>query len=118
MEKVSVPTFRQNDVAEICWALLDTGAPERFFVGQHHVLSNAAAALPVCKALSRMSLYWCTSDEVKPPHTALHLLLTHSHLKLRCLEMTGQTFNGKVSFSIAQYLTNTMTLREQSEVLG
>ncbi|KAH7968884.1 hypothetical protein HPB52_012114 [Rhipicephalus sanguineus] len=43
-----------------------------------------------------MSLYWCTSDEVKPPHTALHLLLTHSHLKLRCLEMTGQTFNGKL----------------------
>ncbi|KAL1443493.1 hypothetical protein MTO96_007405 [Rhipicephalus appendiculatus] len=40
LKKINVPTFRQNDVAQICRALQDTGVPERFIVGQHHVLEG------------------------------------------------------------------------------
>ncbi|KAH7943018.1 hypothetical protein HPB52_004001 [Rhipicephalus sanguineus] len=112
LKKVNIPEFRQNDVAHICRAIQDTGVPERFFLGQHHVHRATAAALPECKALSCIGLYGCTADEVEPLHTTLHLLPMCSQLKSLCLEMTRQAFNDNVGSLITQYLTNTTTLRE------
>ncbi|KAH7943014.1 hypothetical protein HPB52_003997 [Rhipicephalus sanguineus] len=112
LKKINVPTFRQDDVAQISRALRETGVPERFFVGQHHVCRETAAALPKCEVLSRIAIYRCSHEEVEPLHTALRLLPTCSHVKSLCLEMTGPTFNGRVSSLLAQYLTETTGLRE------
>ncbi|KAH7943010.1 hypothetical protein HPB52_003993 [Rhipicephalus sanguineus] len=112
LKKINVPTFRQNDVAQLCRALRDTGVPERFFVGQHHILKDTAASLSECRALSRIRLYRCTRDEVVSLHTTLCLLPTCTHVNSLCLEITGEMFNGKVNSLLAHYLTETTTLKE------
>ncbi|KAL1443492.1 hypothetical protein MTO96_007404 [Rhipicephalus appendiculatus] len=112
LKKISVPAFRQNDVAQICHALRDAGVEERFFIGEHRVLKDTAVSLPECKPLSRIRLYLGARDEVEPLHTTLSLLPTCSHVKSLCLEMTGPTFNRKVSSLIAEYVTHTTGLRE------
>ncbi|KAL1471884.1 hypothetical protein MTO96_039654 [Rhipicephalus appendiculatus] len=112
LKKVYVPKFRHSDVVQICGAIRNTGVPERFIVGEHHVLRHTAAALPECKALSRIGLYRCTRDEVEPLHTILCLLPTCSHVNSLCLEISWPTFNAEVSSLLAQYLTKTATLRE------
>ncbi|KAH7943023.1 hypothetical protein HPB52_004006 [Rhipicephalus sanguineus] len=112
LKKVNVPTFRQDDVVEVCRALQDTDVPERFFVGEHHVCKDTAAALPECKAVSRIGLYRCSPDDVQQLHTTLRLLPTCSHVNSLCLEMSGPMFDGEVSSLIAQYLTETTTLKE------
>ncbi|KAL1443484.1 hypothetical protein MTO96_007397 [Rhipicephalus appendiculatus] len=103
---------KQDDAAQICRAVQDTRAPQRCFIGQHHVCRSTAGALPECKALSSIRISRGTSDEVELLHTALHLLPTCSHLKSLCLEMSGPTFSGKVSSMLAQYVIETMALRE------
>ncbi|KAL1487421.1 hypothetical protein MTO96_046558 [Rhipicephalus appendiculatus] len=94
LKKVNVPTFRQEDVAQICRALQDTKVPERFFIGQHEVRIDTAAKLPECKELSCICV--CRSrNEAEPMHTTLRLLPNCNHVRSLCLEIFGPAFNGE-----------------------
>ncbi|KAL1471654.1 hypothetical protein MTO96_039813 [Rhipicephalus appendiculatus] len=56
LKKVTIPTFKQADVAEICRAARETGVPERFIIGTHYVLENTVDALTECKELSSVAV--------------------------------------------------------------
>ncbi|KAL1484465.1 hypothetical protein MTO96_032560 [Rhipicephalus appendiculatus] len=112
LKKVNIPTYRQNDVAMICRALRDTGVPESFFVGKHHVSHDTVLELPECKELSHISVSAYCAGNMAPMYTALCLLPSCTHVKSLYLGMNGRMLNGKVSSLIAQYLTDTTALKE------
>ncbi|KAH7943021.1 hypothetical protein HPB52_004004 [Rhipicephalus sanguineus] len=110
--KVTIDTFNNKDVVPICQALRDTGVPERFFVGKHHVLEDTAAALLECKELSCICVDYSFPLELEALHTTLCVLPTCDHVKFLSLKMDAVMFNGDVGSLVAKYITNTTALRE------
>ncbi|KAH7943405.1 hypothetical protein HPB52_007808 [Rhipicephalus sanguineus] len=112
LEKVTIDTFNNMDVVHICQALRDTGVPERFFVGKHHLLEDTAAALPECKELSCICVDYWFPLELEPLHTTLCVLPTCDHVKSLSLKMDAVMFKENAGSLVAKYITNTTALRE------
>ncbi|KAH7943276.1 hypothetical protein HPB52_006710 [Rhipicephalus sanguineus] len=112
LKKVTVLTIFDANVPRICRAIRDTGAPERFFVGKHHVSQHTVLELPECKNLSHIHVGKLMTDDLEPLHTALCLLPSCSHVKSLSIAMNDKMLNSYVGSLMTQYITNTMTLRE------
>ncbi|KAH7943277.1 hypothetical protein HPB52_006711 [Rhipicephalus sanguineus] len=112
LKRVNVRSFKHTDVTQIFQAMRDTGVQERFVVGTHYIWQDTVAELLQCKQLSSISVSGHIFDDLERLQTFVYLLPTCSHVKSLRLGVSEETFNGKVSSLIAQYITNTTSLRE------
>ncbi|KAL1443491.1 hypothetical protein MTO96_007403 [Rhipicephalus appendiculatus] len=112
LEKVTIDTFTDKQVAHICRAIRGTDAPERFFVGKHRLTKDTIAVLPECKELSRISVENFSPTEVEPLHTTLCVLPTCDHVKSLSLIIHADLLKGNEGSLVANYITNTTALTE------
>ncbi|KAL1422939.1 hypothetical protein MTO96_021534 [Rhipicephalus appendiculatus] len=111
LKKITVPLFKQADVAEICRAVRETGVQERFFIGTHYVLENTVDALTECKELSSVAVQPEMFHRYEPGIAILSLLPSCSHVSSLYLSLRPDQFKGKVSTLIAQCITDMTALR-------
>ncbi|KAH7943542.1 hypothetical protein HPB52_009198 [Rhipicephalus sanguineus] len=112
LKKVNVQSFNNTDETQIFQAMRDTGVQDRFVLGTHYLWQDTVAELLQCKQLSRISVLCDIFEDLERLQTFVYLLPMCSHVKSLRLGVSEETFNGKVSSLIAQYITNTTSLRE------
>ncbi|KAH7943016.1 hypothetical protein HPB52_003999 [Rhipicephalus sanguineus] len=112
LEKLTIESFNENDVAQICRALRDTGVHERFFVSRHLLSEDTIAVLPEFKELSRISAEYRSPHDVETLHTTLCVLPTCDHVKSLHLRIEAELLKGNEGFLVANYIANTTALRE------
>ncbi|KAL1484462.1 hypothetical protein MTO96_032557 [Rhipicephalus appendiculatus] len=112
LKKVIVRKFRDDHLTQICRAVRETRVQDRFVIGKHQVWKGTVMELPDCKELSHIRVGCHHVDSFEPMRTALCVLPKCSHVKSLSFEIIHELFNSELSSLIAQYITNTTTLRE------
>ncbi|KAL1470938.1 hypothetical protein MTO96_040178 [Rhipicephalus appendiculatus] len=112
LKKVTVEQFRDVDVPEICRAVRESGAQDRFFIDTHYVHENTVNSLTESKELSSVDVQSHFFDRLEPLLTALSLLPSCSRLTSLRLVLWPDEFEGRVSTLIAQCITSLITLRK------
>ncbi|KAL1422941.1 hypothetical protein MTO96_021535 [Rhipicephalus appendiculatus] len=111
LKKVTVEQVSGENVAEICRAVRETNARERFFVGTHYVIENTLDALTECKELSSVEVQSQLFNRSEPLLTTLSLLPSCSHLTSLGLALRQDEFS-RASSLIAQCITGMTALRK------
>ncbi|KAL1484474.1 hypothetical protein MTO96_032569, partial [Rhipicephalus appendiculatus] len=111
LKKVTVQGFQDDHVTQICRAVRETRVQDRFVIGKHHIVKDTVLELPECKELSHIGVGCNDVDCFEPLRTALCLLPKCSHVKSLSFEIIHELYS-EVSSLMAQYITNTTTLRE------
>ncbi|KAH7943772.1 hypothetical protein HPB52_011414 [Rhipicephalus sanguineus] len=112
LNKVAVNYFSDFDVAEICRAVQETGARDRFLVGKYYVLEDTVDQLTECKELTSVAVHSSFFSGLEPLLTTLSLLSLCSHVTSLRLEVWSNEFRGRVSSLIAQCIKGMTALRK------
>ncbi|KAL1479127.1 hypothetical protein MTO96_052118 [Rhipicephalus appendiculatus] len=116
LKKVTLPYFDEFAVVEICRAIRDTGALERFLVEKQNVYENTVDVLTECKELSSVDVD-STHFRTEPFLTALSVLTSCSHVTSLRLALEPRDFRGKVSSLIVQCITGMTALRKLEQAI-
>ncbi|KAL1484470.1 hypothetical protein MTO96_032565 [Rhipicephalus appendiculatus] len=112
LKKVIVKQFSDYDVADICRAVRETGARERFFVRKHNVVESTVDALTECKELSGVTVHSTFFDSLEPLLTVMIVLPSCSHVTSLRLVLWPNTFRCRVISLTAQCVTGMTALRK------